>query len=67
MPAEWLYEKLLTEFEVQHELMILTVTGMSKSVIVYLKNKMSYYWSSHTNTYLDIFVQLHLENSFQKF
>lgn len=22
MPAEWLYEKLLTEFEVQHELMI---------------------------------------------
>lgn len=29
MPAEWLYEKLLTEFEVQHELMILTVTGMS--------------------------------------
>lgn len=26
MPAEWLYEKLLTEFEVQHELMILTVT-----------------------------------------
>lgn len=24
-------------------------------------------WSSHTNTYLYIFVQVHLENSFQKF
>lgn len=69
MPAEWLYEKLLTEIEVQHELMILTVTGMSKSVgiVCIWRTWWAIIWSSHTNTYLYIFVQVHLENSFQKF
>lgn len=68
MPAEWLYEKLLTEFEVQHELMILTVTGMSKSVgiVCIWRTWWAIIWSSHTNTYLYIFVQVHLEKFFSE-
>lgn len=54
MPAEWLYEKLLTEFEVQHELMILTVTGMSKSVMSALC-----VFEEHDERLFDHHIQIH--------
>lgn len=54
MPAEWLYEKLLTEFEVQHELMILTVTGMSKSVMSALC-----VFEEHDELLFDHHIQIH--------
>lgn len=54
MPAEWMYEKLLTEFEVQHELMILTVTGMSKSVMSALC-----VFEEHDELLFDHHIQIH--------
>lgn len=71
MPAEWLYEKLLTEFEVQHEFNDFNsyryVEISHVGIVCIWRTWWAIIWSSHTNTYLYIFVQVHLENSFQKF